>query len=81
MAYNNIFAFHAAQKPVEQIVQNMEVSSAKFYISFAVRCLWIVLVNPYSLFSRVLGVKEWQEASHLLVFMFLVVLLYCHQLL
>lgn len=30
VAYSNIYAFHAAQKPVEKVVENMKVSCTHF---------------------------------------------------
>ena len=34
MAYNNIYAFHAAQKSTEKTVENMKVSNSKLHDLF-----------------------------------------------
>lgn len=52
MAYNNIYAFHAAQKPVEKIVENMKVSKAYFciYSSIYICTEILKVIHTFSLY-------------------------------
>lgn len=81
MAYSNIYAFHAAQKPVEKFVENMEVSTLTLYGSSCIGVPGSSCSFPIFNFARVLDASEWQGVFQLLVFMFLGAQLFYLQLL
>lgn len=64
VAYDNIYAFHVAQKSVERSVENMKVRPYCF-LFIAVTSLLIYVKLKYPELFRVSNVNEWQEASHL----------------
>jgi histidinol dehydrogenase len=64
VAYDNIYAFHVAQKSVETNVENMKVCQYCLLV-IAVTLLFIYLILKYSEFPRVSNANELQEASHL----------------
>lgn len=64
VAYDNIYAFHVAQKSVEKSVENMKVCQYCLLV-IAVTLLSIYVILKYSEFSRVSNANELQEASHL----------------
>lgn len=64
VAYDNIYAFHVAQKSVEKSVENMKVCQYCLLV-IAVTLLSIYVILKYSKFSRVSNANELQEASHL----------------
>lgn len=64
VAYDNIYAFHVAQKSVEKSVENMKVCRYCLLV-IAVTLLSIYVILKFTEFSRVSNANELQEASHL----------------
>ena len=64
VAYDNIYAFHVAQKSVEKSVENMKVCQYCLLV-IAATLLSIYVILKYSEFPRVSNANALQEASHL----------------